>query len=321
MSDRADPLSPIDRSLIQAALVWSPSESDRIFNRFPGPHRDRLRAGWAARLAKGEDAQSALEFLKAEAASEARPDPGFVHESWWNRALQEESPAVQRAIRQAAPEAIREALSPAPDAPGPSNLGAHPEVLQVALSLWAERLVGGPSADRLEDEPEVIRLVTGNAKTLARRLARLSLAKWGYVLACGGPPLKADAKAKLSESQRARIEEFRGLWPSPDSRAGQLGRLDIDHHIAGKAQDLQSLGLVTVARLLASADPHRTRWALQHVPYNLAKFLRSRMGLKTPFIAGDELVTWEESLFRASADSASSAADDQAGSEWGGDEG
>ncbi len=150
---------------------------------------------------------------KAEAASEARPDPGFVHESWWIRALQEESPAVQRAIRQAAPEA---------DSRGPERSGSattqaprtaklHPEALQVALSLWAERLVGGPSADRLEDEPEVIRLVTGDAKTLARRLARLSLAKWGYVLACGGPPLKADAKAKLSESQRARIEEFRGL--------------------------------------------------------------------------------------------------------------
>ncbi|HEU5117724.1 MAG TPA: hypothetical protein VFT74_13940, partial [Isosphaeraceae bacterium] len=235
MSDRAEPLSPIDRSLIQAALVWCPSESERIFNRFPGPRRDRLRAGWAARLAKGEDPQTALMSLKAEAASEARPDPGFVHESWWNRALQEESPAVQGAIRNAAPEAIREALTKGPDASGPSKLKAHPQALQVALSLWAERLVGGPSAQSLEDEPEVIRLVTGDAKTLARRLGRLSLAKWGYVLASGGPPLKAEAKANLSESQKARIDHYQGLWPSPDSRAGQLGRLDIDHHVVGKA--------------------------------------------------------------------------------------
>ncbi len=221
-----------------------------------------------------------------------------------------------------APDSIREALrsEAGTEESTSSSRPAHPEALRVALSLWSERLVGGPSAATLDDESEVIQLVTGDAKALSRRLARLSLAKWGYVLACGGPPLKAESKAKLSESQKARIEQFRSLWPNPDSRAGQLGRLDIDHHVAGKPQDLQSLGLVTVARLLASVDPHRARWALQHIPYNLAKFLRSRMGLKTPFIAGDDLVSWEESLFLASADSGS-LGDEQAGTDWGGDEG
>jgi hypothetical protein len=305
--------------LIQAAMVWTPQESERIFNRFPGAWRDRLRSGWAARLSRGEDAAKALESLRAEAASEARPDPASVHESWWNRALQEESDAVRAAIMTSAPGPIREALKAENAEIAPSGLSAHPEALQVALSLWAERLVGGPSARSLDEEPEVVRLVSGDAKNLARRLARLSLAKWGYVLACGGPPLKAEAKANLSDAQKARIERFQALWPNPDPRAGQLGRLDVDHHVTGKPQDLQSLGLVTVARLLASADPHRTRWALQHVPYNLAKFLRSRMGLKTPFIAGDELVSWEESLFRVSADSASSSAD-QADADPGGDE-
>lgn len=303
MPDRSEPLlSPEDRSLIQAAMVWAPRDSDRIFNRFPGARRDRLRSGWAARLSRGEDAARTLASLQTEAASEARPDPRTVHESWWSRALQDESDAVKAAIRAFAPDPIREALKAEDPDEAPPGRPAHPEALQVALSLWSERLVGGPSLASLDDDPEVLRLVTGDARALARRLARISLAKWAYVLTCGGPPLKAEAKAKFSDSQKARVERFRALWSRPDPRAGQLARLDVDHHVTGKPQDLQTLGLVTVARLLATADPHRTRWALQHVPYNLAKFLRSRMGLKTPFIAGDELVSWEESLLRASAD-------------------
>ena len=37
------------------------------------------------------------------------------------------------------------------------------------------------------------------------------------------------------------------------------------------------IGLLTMARLLADAEPFRLRWALQHWPYPLAKLVRSLM--------------------------------------------
>jgi hypothetical protein len=37
------------------------------------------------------------------------------------------------------------------------------------------------------------------------------------------------------------------------------------------------MGLHTLARLLADCDPFRTRWTLQHLPYPIAKRIRSLM--------------------------------------------
>jgi hypothetical protein len=37
------------------------------------------------------------------------------------------------------------------------------------------------------------------------------------------------------------------------------------------------IGLTTLARLLAVAEPFRLRWALQHWPYPIAKLIRSLM--------------------------------------------
>jgi hypothetical protein len=67
-------------------------------------------------------------------------------------------------------------------------------------------------------------------------------------------------------------------------------------------QKIERLGLITVGRLLADAEPHRVRWALQHLPYNLAKFTRARVTLTNPRVAGARLLAWEERLFQEASD-------------------
>jgi hypothetical protein len=300
LPEARDPLPVADRSLVRAAIAFDAPSGERIWNRFSSSWRDRLRAAWADALARGTDADAALDALRREHAAGARPDPARVHASWWARALQEESPAVRHAVAASAPESIRRELGLEPG--GPNGAGrAIPEAVRYALSLWSERLVGGPPPG-VDDTP-VVRAMTGlPPRSVARLVGAVALAKWAYATSVEGPPPKAEARRALTGRRRSLLESFRGRWPSPDKRAAQLARLDLDHHVDGKKDDLQKLGLVTLSRLLAVVEPQRTRWVLQHVPYHVAKFMRSRTGLKTPHIAGAELVEWEQSLFDAAWD-------------------
>jgi hypothetical protein len=50
------------------------------------------------------------------------------------------------------------------------------------------------------------------------------------------------------------------------------------------------LGLVTIGRLLDETDLERSRWAVQHVPYSVAKLVRRRMLLPIPRRA---IFAWE----------------------------
>jgi hypothetical protein len=70
---------------------------------------------------------------------------------------------------------------------------------------------------------------------------------------------------------------------------GQSGRLDGSR-----------LGLITFARLLDVVEPYRVRWALQHLPYPVAKVVRSLMNPKTPPNA--PLALWETQVLRAAWD-------------------
>jgi hypothetical protein len=53
-------------------------------------------------------------------------------------------------------------------------------------------------------------------------------------------------------------------------------------------------GLIGFARLLSSVDPYRVRWALQHVPYRLAKSMRNLIG--TTAKRRPTLESWESGL-------------------------
>ena len=49
----------------------------------------------------------------------------------------------------------------------------------------------------------------------------------------------------------------------------------------GRRRELALLGLTSLARLLLELDTFRVRWALQHVPYSIAKRIRSIMAVET----------------------------------------
>ena len=71
-----------------------------------------------------------------------------------------------------------------------------------------------------------------------------------------------------------------GRLKSLDARAHEWARREVAEK-AGAAfsprRQLALMGLATLARLLADCDPFRTRWTLQHLPYPIAKRIRSLM--------------------------------------------
>ncbi len=290
-----------DLTLARARIAWGGPDRERIWDRFTPDWRDRLRAAWASELTRGTDPASALELLRQEQAAEARFDPARVHPSWWVRALQDESPAVRRLVAARAPEpigeAVRSALELGPDALQTDH-PPHPDALQWVLSLWSERLIGGPDTSR--DDPSVIEAISQlSSRSLSRLIAATGLAKWAYALQGNTAAIEVEPPSGLSPHQEERLEHFRRHWTTLDLRAVRVAR--DDHQGIGQhtAADLRRLGLITFARLMTTAEPRRIRWALQHLPYPAARFLRSRMSLKNPHLFGRELVAWEERIFRA----------------------
>jgi hypothetical protein len=190
------------------------------------------------------DAEHALDLLRLSHRYQGRADPGRIHPSWWTRALQEESPAVRRFIALHGPAHLRAATHAVPDI-GPEGIESQPPDPTVAgwiLSLLTERLVGGEPV--WSDEPPAI---VALAALSSRQLYRLC---------------HATGQAKAAPPQ---------AWAQHDLH-GPRGTEGL-----GKRRRLASLGLSTIARLLAECEPYRVRWALQHIPYPVAKRIRSIM--------------------------------------------
>lgn len=288
-------LTMADRALLDALTAWGEPDGGQFWDHLEPEWRERLRRGRESGPAA--DPEAARADLKHAHTDQVAPDPARVHPTWWVRALKEESPSVQRAVAAGAPELIRDVickglrLSPEEiQAPHP----AHPDALAWAQALWTERLVGGPPP-RADDPPAILALTDLDHRSLTRLLGALGLAKWACAAAIPG---KAEGKLSLTDRQQVRFDHFRGIFEQ-EGDAAKLARLDVDAHIEGKPEDIDRLGLVTIGRRLAVAEPQRVRWALQHLPYLTAKFIRSRMGLKTPFVAGRELVAWEGRILQA----------------------
>src|SRR5262245_52779954 len=110
LSRSTGPPGTADRALLRALAGWGRAGGERFWDHFSPAWRDRLRAGWESGAAGVAAPEAAVEILGREHAAEARPDPDRVHPSWWVRALQDESPAVRRAVAIHAPEPIRGAV-------------------------------------------------------------------------------------------------------------------------------------------------------------------------------------------------------------------
>jgi hypothetical protein len=286
---------------VRALAAWGRSDDERFWDRFRAERRDRLRAAWDAGGAALADAASARAALAAEHAAEARPDPSRVHPSWWVRALQEESPAVRRAVAAHGPEpigsALRAGLPLGPD-DLPPDRPPHPEALSWALALWPERLVGGPATR--EDDPPVIAALTRLDRPVLYRLALIAgLAKLAYALGSPDAPIGSGARGLKRDRDRERAIQFQKGWDPFDPALVRVARLDLGA-AKGRGHTLPRLGLITFGRLLARAEPHRTRWALQHLPYDLAKFMRTKMAQLPSEAPAPAILAWERRIFRAS---------------------
>jgi hypothetical protein len=289
------PLSPADQSLLRAAMVWGRDPGSGFWRRFRDGRREALSRAW-------EDdppgnAALSLDRLRREHAAQARPDLSRVHVSWWVRALQGEPRSVRAAVVGNLPagiaEALRDGLKLKPEEIRPDR-PPSPGALRVALALWTERLVGD-LAERAEDPPVIVALTRFDNRTVSRLIRMSGLAKWSLT----GSPLPAPGaggrgkatlgllglggrksrKREADPKDVARLDRLRSMLAALDPRFVGVAANDIEAALAVKDEHPEArLGLVTVARLLVAADPHRVRWALQHLPYQAARSVRPLMG-------------------------------------------
>lgn len=232
----------------------------------------------------------ALDLLRDAHAAQARPDTRRIHRSWWAGALKKESPAVIRAVVATAPKAIRAKLAADlgidPGLPAPAFSGPDP-IRDCVLSLWCERLAAGPDPGD-DDHLAVQVLARSDAQDLQSFLETIGLAKRGYL---PEPP------AEEGSLDHQMWLHFRGAWGDPaPARVAQARR---DAKEAGA--DPLALGLVTLGRLLAEAEPLRARWALQHLPMTLARPIREAMSLQSPELPRGELLEMERGILGAAA--------------------
>jgi hypothetical protein len=306
-------LTTADRALLRALASWGGPDGDRFWDLLPDPRREAFRSAWEQEAGRWPSAAARRE-LRREHEAQARPDPGRIHPTWWIRALQDESPAVRRVVVAHAPtpnrEAVRGGLHLA-DADLADDGRAHPEALQWALSLWSERLVG--DLPERPDDPSVIRAITQPDREFVRRLVDTAgLAKRAYAVADGAEP-DEDEETPDDPEGRARLEAFRASWGPPDPALVRVARQDL--RVAAPAGlEWPALGLTTIGRLLAVVDSYRVRWAIQHLPYAVAKFTRSRMSLKHPLVSAQALVTWEGRALRLAWDRLREEADESGAS-------
>jgi hypothetical protein len=172
-----------------------------------------------------------------------------------------------------------------------SDHQASREVLDWVLSLWSERLVGG-EPPRFES-PAVIILLGRLTPREGYRVCRMAgLAK----LALAGLD-EVELTNDRSPAIGARREWLCNRLEAGGPELALLARHDVQASSSAKIPRRRRaawIGLITVARLLADCEPFRVRWALQHWPYTIAKFVRSLMRpagkWPVPVLQGESLV-------------------------------
>ena len=287
MNHAPDPsvLTAIDHSLLRATRVWKGQVDPGFWEFFNPDRRAGLRLGWQEEVAG--DRTAARASLRAEHLAQARPDLSRVHVSWWVRALQDEPLSVQCAVASSLPTSVAEALR---DGLGltvddlSSARRAHPRVLDVVMALWTERIVGD-LPDRDDDPPAIAALSRFDVPTTVLLIRATGLAKWA---------MTPHPMPRLDAREHERFEFFRGTLGDLDRRYLHIVETDIAALDPEEPHAEARAGLVAFARLLKPVDPHRVRWALQHLPYATAKTIRTLMAStsrKMPM-----LLQWESDM-------------------------
>jgi hypothetical protein len=288
--------STSDRALLRSILAWGGGDFSARSSRFSEAWRDRLRASWP--LVSREKPDDAWSALRSDHQASARPDPSRVHPSWFIRALKTESVAVRLAVAAHAPSPIREIVR--------RGLGIDrselatdrepdPEALGWALALWAERLVGDvPGLD--SDPPVIVALTRLCLKDLARLVKACGLVKLAFAIDGNGLTGLDESSVRFATLDRVRFGFFKRHIGVADPRLAALARVDLEAIEGDRRRGLARVGLITFGRLLGAVEPHRARWALQHVPYPVARLMRPKAA---PRISSKSLIAWESWVLEA----------------------
>ncbi len=244
-----------------------------------------LDSRWQARLddARREfgphDPEQALDLLRRSHRFQCRADLERIHPTWWIRALQHESPAVKRFIALHGHAQVSAAARSGPGIGREADESRHPDpaVAGWVLSLSTERLVGGEPV-RHDEPPAIVAL----AALSSRELYRLSHAAGQAKAALAGDADGIVAGRHLDgQRQQWFHDRFSNQFGPGAARPQSWAQRDLQRSRGTggscRRRRLANLGLSTIARLLAGCEPYRVRWSLQHVPYPVAKRIRSIM--------------------------------------------
>jgi hypothetical protein len=288
--------STADRALLRAARAWGVPGEDIPWGRFAPDWRERLQAAWPA--ARRASSRSARDGLRRDHEASTRPDPARIHPSWYVRALRPESAAVRMAVATHASPAIREALRGDPGWEGDGTRPVHspdPVALGWALALWAERLVGDVPG-RADDPPAVVALTRLRPRDLARLVAACGQAKHAFAIEGHGPSGADEERVRMTAVGRVRLGFFRRLIGAADPRLVPAARADLGAIGPDPRRGHSRLGLLSFGRLLALSEPHRARWAIQHIPYPIAREMREK---GEPPLPPRALEAWESWILEA----------------------
>ncbi len=240
----------------------------------------------------------ALDQLRISHRFQCHADPGEVHPSWWVRALQEESPAVKQVIALHGPALVQAASHKGLAIERQAIVGpnADPAIIEWVLALATERLVGGEPIG-YDEPPALVALAALSSRVLYRLVHATGQAK--TVLA-GDPQGQLAGRSLDDDRTRWFRDEFAVQLGPAEARARAWASRDLQQSRGPdgprQRRRLASLGLSTIARLLAACEPYRVRWALQHVPYPIAKRIRSLMSVAPA--AGDSVRHLESMILK-----------------------
>ena len=280
-----------DQSFLLALRAWGKGLDAEAHQRLAPEWLDRLDPDRSLSKASGSKPAEAAERLAREARLQRSVDLARVHPSWIVRALRDESPAVRKVVARNAFEPLRSILQRAFD--DLSTIDARldrrpdPASVSLALTLWSERLVGDiPQRD--DDAVAVVALTRLGPVELARLVERIGLVKIAALSASSQPELRSRRQEWIVDRLRTPGKAAKSSEALMSSDIASLWRFS--ERIAS------GLGLITLGRLAANVDPYRLRWALQHVPYPIARMIRQTSASGN---AGkDRVVAWEFGTLR-----------------------
>jgi len=305
--------SPSDLALVRAVRAWGDlaglgghAESPPPWSWFSPAYRERLANAWAS--AGRITPESAWQSLLRDHQASSRFDPKRVHPSWFARILEAESPAIRRLVATQAPEPIRTAVrarlaasDEAIPSQGELSSPANPEAVAWALTLWTERLVGDVP-ESPDDPPIILALSRFSMRDLARLVRVVGQVKYAFAVEGPGPDPGDEAQARVIATDRVRIAYFRRVIGRADPRLIPIARGDFASVQADRRRKYAYLGLITVARLLKAVEARRARWAIQHVPYPIARQIGALGGsdlLGTTGLPLRAIRAWESWIFEA----------------------